>query len=138
MMTIMVGNDNGPGFIFGPGGVGSFAGSWTNSSDYRLKRNLTPIDPDSTLAALMRTKPWEYDRIENALAGRRFAGFIAHELQEEFPLLVHGEKDATRESFGEIEPDYQSVDYIAVAPYLTAALQAVVRRLEALETQRAK
>ncbi|WP_198390985.1 tail fiber domain-containing protein, partial [Burkholderia ubonensis] len=109
------------------------AGSWTQWSDYRLKCDFTSLDADDVLRRVMLLRPMEYSRREKALAGNRFPGFIAHEIQEQFPLVVRGTKDGTRIEAGEEIPDYQSVDYISLTAYLTAALQAAVNRIEALE-----
>jgi collagen type VII alpha len=60
------------------------ATSFTTSSDYRLKSNIQPISK-----SIDNLKPVEYD-----LSGNKHnMGFIAHEVQEEFPFLVEGEKD---------------------------------------------
>ncbi|WP_155122523.1 tail fiber domain-containing protein [Burkholderia ubonensis] len=132
-IAMLVDADAGPGFYFRSGGRGTYAGSWTQWSDYRLKCDFTSLDADDVLRRVMLLRPMEYSRREKALAGNRFPGFIAHEIQEQFPLVVRGTKDGTRVEAGEEIPDYQSVDYISLTAYLTAALQAAVIRIEALE-----
>ncbi|KVD57329.1 hypothetical protein WI87_19000 [Burkholderia ubonensis] len=132
-LGIMIDPDTAPGFYFRSGGRGTYAGSWTQWSDYRLKCDFTSLDADDVLRRVMLLRPMEYSRREKALAGNRFPGFIAHEIQEQFPLVVRGTKDGTRIEAGEEIPDYQSVDYISLTTYLTAALQAAVTRIEALE-----
>jgi hypothetical protein len=58
--------------------------SFISTSDYRLKTNVQPISK-----TIDNLKPVEYD-----LSGNKHdMGFIAHEVQEEFPFLVEGEKD---------------------------------------------
>ena len=58
--------------------------SFTSTSDYRLKSNIQPISK-----SIDNLKPVEYD-----LSGNKHnMGFLAHEVQEEFPFLVEGEKD---------------------------------------------
>ncbi|KVC60498.1 hypothetical protein WI73_04575 [Burkholderia ubonensis] len=132
-IAMLVDSDSGPGFYFRSGGRGTYAGSWTQWSDYRLKDNFSSLDVDDVLRRIMLLRPLEYSRREAALSGSRFPGFKAHEIQEQFPLIVRGTKDGTRIEAGEEIPDYQSVDYIALTTYLTAALQAAVIRIEALE-----
>jgi hypothetical protein len=60
------------------------ATSYNANSDYRLKLNIQPIT--KTIDDL---KPVEYDMS----GGVHSMGFIAHEVQQEFPFLVNGEKD---------------------------------------------
>jgi hypothetical protein len=50
-------------------------------------------------------------------------GFIAHELQKEFPFLVLGEKDG---------PEYQSVNYIGLIPLLVKEIQEQKKTLKSL------
>lgn len=140
MIGFLIGGDGGPGFQFYPGGSGTYAGSWGAASDYRLKTNLAGISSNAALDRLLRLNPLEYDRVEKTLSGKRFAGFLAHEAQVDFPYLVRGVKDGTRTQPGDhgfptTVPDYQSVDYIGFVPYLVAALKAVVIRIEALEAK---
>jgi len=55
---------------------------------------------------------------------------VAHEVQEVAPYCVTGEKDATDENG---EPVYQQLDYTAMVPLLTAALQEALAKIETLE-----
>ncbi|KVZ57506.1 hypothetical protein WL19_03315 [Burkholderia ubonensis] len=129
----MVDADLAPGFYFRSGGRGTYSGSWTQASDYRVKTNVEPMDGNAVLASIMALRPVEYNRVEDSFGNKRFPGFIAHEIQQQFPLIVTGQKDAMKEMAGEDVQDLQSVDYISYTAYLTAALQAAVRRIEALE-----
>jgi hypothetical protein len=103
----------------------------------------------------MKVRAAEFDRSDNPELHTRQPGFIAHELQEYFPLVVKGEKDAMRkvrklvgdttahapgeepdgyespQEVDEMEPDYQSVNYQAMTAYLTAALQALNNKVDA-------
>jgi hypothetical protein len=51
-------------------------------------------------------------------------GFVAHELQEQFPFLVHGEKD---------EELYQSVNYNGLIGLLVHEIKSLKDRISALE-----
>ncbi len=106
--------------------------SYNTSSDYRLKENVTPMK--SVLDRIMNSNPvdftWKIDKKDDH-------GFIAHEIQELFPTVVTGEKDAVDEE-GKIKP--QSVDYGKLTPFLVKAIQeqqAIIEdlkaRLEVLE-----
>jgi hypothetical protein len=146
---------NANSFMFYDGGNSTFAGSPTTFSDYRVKTNIESIRPDDVLARLMKVRPTEFDRTDNPDLHTRQPGFIAHELQEHFPLIVKGKKDAMRkvrklvgdttahapgeepegyespEEVDDMEPDYQSVNYQAMTAYLTAAVQALSNKLDA-------
>jgi hypothetical protein len=146
---------NANSFMFYDGGNSTFAGSPTTFSDYRVKTNIESLQPDDVLARLMKVRAAEFDRSDNPELHTRQPGFIAHELQEYFPLVVKGEKDAMRkvrklvgdttahapgeepdgyespQEVDEMEPDYQSVNYQAMTAYLTAALQALNNKVDA-------
>ena len=62
------------------------ATNFVSGSDYRLKTNIEPLLPSRTIDEL---KPVEYDISGNV----HDMGFIAHEVEEVLPFLVHGTKD---------------------------------------------
>ena len=83
-------------------------------SDHRLKkdlRNFTGMELVNRLQVY--DFAWKHD-------GSREFGFVAHELQEEIPYLVTGEKDAVDE---EGKPQIQRVNYAKLTPILLKALQ---------------
>lgn len=118
--------------FFNPNGqVGSIstngsATSYTTSSDYRLKENVTPVD--NPIGRLQAIQVHDFNFISDPTV--RVSGFIAHELAEVIPEAVIGEKDAVNED-GSIAP--QGVDQSKVVPLLVAALQNALARIEALE-----
>jgi len=89
--------------------------TYSTSSDYRLKDNITPFT--SALLKLNQLKPCNYTWKVN---DQEAQGFIAHELQEVVPAAVVGQKDEVDEQGN---PRYQGVDYSKVVPLLTAAIQ---------------
>jgi hypothetical protein len=94
------------------------AASYAASSDYRMKSNVQPLDADRTID---RLRPVEYD-----LSGAvHDMGFIAHEVQEEFPFLVVGEKD------GE---EIQRLNYNGFIALLVKEVQALKRALRKYHT----
>ena len=140
MLGFLIGSDSqatGPTFQFMQGGIGTYAGSWTQTSDHRVKKDFTSIDRADALSRIARLSPYEYARVESVYGDRRFAGFKAHEVQEEFPLQVTGEKDAVKVLTVDGEtsesPDLQAVDYIGLIPYIVAAVQALSLRVQELE-----
>ena len=84
------------------------------SSDYRLKSNVQPLTINRTVDVL---KPVEYDHI----TGHQM-GFIAHEVQTDYPFLVTGEKDGG---------DYQTVNYNGLIALLVKEIQDIKGRLDA-------
>jgi len=89
--------------------------SYNSASDYRLKKNVTPLA--AGLANINALTPVTYDWINSDESGE---GFIAHELQNVIPHAVTGEKDAVNED-GSIKP--QGIDTSFLVATLTAAIQ---------------
>jgi hypothetical protein len=103
------------------------ATSYVTSSDYRLKEDVQPMA--GALAKVAELKPCTYKWKSNGSAGE---GFIAHELAEVCPDAVSGEKDAVDEE-GNIKP--QGIDTSFLVATLTAAIQELTARVQALEAQ---
>ena len=115
---------------------------YSTSSDYRLKENVTPMSGATAQTKLL--KPCNFDWI----AGGNVNGFIAHELAEVVPEAVTGTKDAMRDEEYEVTaatdteaavmgtrsvPDLQGIDQSKLVPLLTATIQELIARIEALE-----
>jgi hypothetical protein len=94
---------------------GGTSTTYSTSSDYRLKENITPMT--GALQKVAQLKPCTYTWKVNGFEGQ---GFIAHELQEVVPDCVTGEKDAVD---ADGNPVYQGVDTSFLVATLTAALQ---------------
>jgi len=99
-----------------------FAGTFNVSSDYRIKSNIDRVN-----YTIDNLYPKTYF---NNISKKIDIGFIAHEVQEEFPFLVNGKKDEV-DSYG--NPIYQSVNYIGLISLLTNELKLTKKRLEDLE-----
>lgn len=134
-------------FQFYEWGNATFAGSLSQNSDYRIKRDVANIDTATAAASLRSVRPVEYTDNRAPPGSPRRAGMIAHELAEHLPLLVEGDKDAVRRAIrleGDATPyepgmepaDYippttveydepvlQNVNYVGAIPYLIAAWQ---------------
>lgn len=132
-------------FQFLEGGNAVFAGTLTQNSDYRIKRDVVGIEPAAAASSLRSVRPIEYQDSREPDDASRRAGVIAHELAESFPLLVEGAKDAVRRSVrleGDTtpyepgtepagytpptqvaydEPLLQNVNYVGLLPYVIAA-----------------
>jgi hypothetical protein len=141
------------------GGVGSIktsgsSTSYATSSDYRLKENLVPLT--DSIERVKALNVYRFNFIPDPTV--TVDGFLAHEVAESgaCPEAVSGEKDAMKmeeyeitppildENGVEVEPavmgeresesiDPQQIDQSKLVPLLTAALQAAIKRIEALE-----
>jgi hypothetical protein len=97
--------------------------TFTTTSDYRLKENVRPAT--NVLDRVAKLKPCLFNWKES---GSEELGFIAHELQEEFPHAVAGQKDAVETYLDDegneqtrIKP--QGIDTSFLVATLTAAIQ---------------
>lgn len=118
------------GFLVNGAGVGSISSngtstSYNTTSDYRLKKNVKPVE--NAAARLMELKPVNF---EWRSTGAKTDGFLAHEFDEVIPGGATGEKDATD---GDGKPIYQGIDQSKAVPLLVAALQEALTRIAALE-----
>ena len=116
--------------------------TYGTSSDYRLKENVTSISGATAQTKLL--KPCNFDWI----TGGNVNGFLAHELAEVVPEAVTGTKDAMCDEEYEVTaatdteaavmgtrsvPDMQGIDQAKLVPLLTATIQELIARIEALE-----
>ncbi|MEZ4992951.1 MAG: tail fiber domain-containing protein [Saprospiraceae bacterium] len=133
------GDTDGSGTTYGVFANGNLAytGTFSNVSDRKFKKNITSF---TALDRVMKLQPRSFDmkreefKRMNLAAGRQF-GFIAQELQEVFPELVHQQKNviATEVEQGKLsteEIDYLGVDYLTLVPILTQAMQEQQKMLE--------
>ena len=117
--------------------------SFSTSSDYRLKTDVQPMTGAADRVKLL--KPCNFEWIVD---GTRVDGFLAHEAQEVVPESVVGTKDAMRDEEYEVTPatdteaavmgtrsvpDLQGIDQSKLVPLLTATIQELIARIEALE-----
>ena len=128
LITFYGGSSGGPG-SFRCGDIFSDSSALTmslsNASDYRLKENVSSMEGSTT--KINALNPVNYNIIGQT---RVVEGFLAHELQEQFPNAVIGDKDALDVN-GDIDP--QMVDYTKVIPALVGAIKELTARIEALE-----
>lgn len=98
-----------------------------NISDYRLKENVVSIT--GAIDKIDQLNPVNFDWVRG---DGNDNGFLAHELKEILPMAVHGEKDEVDDNG---DPVYQSVNYMALIPILTAALKEANDKIKSLETR---
>lgn len=129
------------------------ATSYTTSSDYRLKENITPVQGAADIVKAMQPVTYTFKS-----DGSWHDGFLAHELQELHPRAVTGSKDAMKDEEYEVTPavldedgavvteavmgtrsvpEYQGVDYSKFTPIITAALQEALNKIDDLEAKNA-
>lgn len=87
-------------------------------SDYRIKEKITLLDNSYTVDNL---KPVKYF---NTKTNNEEVGFIAHEVQEVFPFLVHGEKDGEKT---------QTLNYIGLIGVLVKEIQELKKEVKNLK-----
>jgi predicted acyltransferase (DUF342 family) len=92
----------------------------TATSDYRVKQDVKTLDGTFTVDNL---HPVSY---YNTLSNNQDIGLIAHELQEHYPFLVHGNKD---------DIDYQSINYTGLIGLLISEIQQLKKRVAELENK---
>jgi len=96
-------------------------------SDYRVKSNIKPFT--GALDKLTNIDIYEFN-ITTSL--EKEIGVIAHELQEQIPYLVNGDKDALHSNG---TPKYQTVSYSKMVPILLAAIKELQDEVSALKSQ---
>ncbi len=96
------------------------ASSFTSTSDYRIKENVIPLDNSFVVDNLI---PVTYKNIKTE---KQDIGFIAHELQEQFPYLVTGIKDGEQ---------LQTVNYIGLIGLLVKEIQDLKKETKDLNKE---
>jgi hypothetical protein len=99
----------------------STATNFTTASDYRIKANVQSLIDTSFTVDLL--KPVTYI---NKKLNIQDIGFIAHEVQEQIPFLVTGEKD------GE---EFQTLNYTAIIGILTKEIQDLKREMKEMRSE---
>jgi hypothetical protein len=94
-----------------------------NVSDYRIKENVMPLSTSVGLPSLDALRPVLY---YNKLLHKHEYGFIAHEVQEIFPDLVVGVKDAEQ---------YQTINYTPMFALLVNEVKQMKREISELRKQ---
>lgn len=98
----------------------------TQTSDYRLKENITPIKDglDKALRLNVCSFNWKDGSVETV-------GFLAHEVQKIISGCVDGEKDEIDRETG--NPVYQSMNTTPIIAVLVSAIQNLNSKVEDLE-----
>jgi hypothetical protein len=91
-----------------------------NQSDYRIKENIIPLDGNFTVDNL---NPVHY---YNKLIDCSDIGFLAHEVQQEYPYLVNGEKDGN---------DYQCLKYTGMIGILVNEIKVLKKENSVMKVE---
>ncbi len=114
------------------------SGMQLSFSDDRLKKSIK--DLDNSLEKVVQLRPTQYqyktDTPFNLAKGNR-SGFMAQEMEEVFPQLVHSvrlpESLDTYEMAQSNTEEYKAIDYNSLIPILTKAIQELNEKVEAQE-----
>ena len=92
-------------------------------SDYRIKQNFQDINVADARFSVDRMRPVSYF---NTLTSRTDYGFVAHELQAEYPELVNGVND---------DPVMQSINYNSMLALLAKEIQTLKQQVRELQNR---
>ena len=102
------------------GGNFTATGNITAGSDYRIKKDITPLNTATYSVDNLNPVQFKFKQSD-----KESIGLIAHELQEHFPFLVEGTKDGK---------EIQSVNYIGLIGVLIKEIQELKHRVAKLES----
>ena len=108
----------------------TYTGTANQSSDRRLKTNITPLEKsiDKVMKLNGVTFNWDKTIAKNKNASTTLQyGFIAQEIEKVIPELVSEDSDG-----------YNTVNYIGVIPVLTQAMQEQQKEIEQLKDENKK
>ena len=100
--------------------AGITSASFNATSDYRIKQHVRDLDYSFNIDLL---HPVTYT---NTKTQKTDIGLIAHELQQHYPYLVTGEKDAD---------ELQTINYIGLIGILINEIQTIKTKLTSLQNQ---
>ena len=108
-----------PGDLFVDGNI-------VNPSDINLKRNINPITIDTT-DKIMNLKPTSFT-FKDDLNNNTHYGFIAQELENEYPELIHSKPDS---KYSKIK----AVNYLEIIPLLVNKIQLMQQEIDVLKSR---
>ena len=126
----IVNNSSTTVFAVFDGGNAQLSGTLTQSSDQRLKTNITSLDASSTLAALTQLNPVTFNWIDTSQGSTPQIGFIAQQVQQIFPNLVSTSTPTPLTPNGTL-----GVNYIGFVAPIIEAIKALVTEVNNFATQ---
>lgn len=141
-LTITAVNTTIVGDLIVTGSITAGSGGCCTPSDSRIKQNVTLTSASSDLKAILKLP----DRVsfrytdgylskDSSVKQVQYEGFIAQELEKDFPQLVHTREMDTTLSNGEIVKHLKAVHYDRMVPYLVGAIKALQMEIEELKTR---
>jgi hypothetical protein len=115
-------NENDVGHFTNINGVVEFR----PASDYRLKRNIQNLDKNLMKSKILRLRPLSYTD-KNSI--KTFSGFLAHEIAQEFPHMVTGDRDRVS---NEGKPLYQTVNFQNLYAPIVSTIQKLSSEIDIL------
>ena len=115
--ALRIRQSSGVPFLLNTNGV--IDGDFNDTSDIALKKNIK--DLSDTLQGVKGLKPSEFKWKDELRGDKIKIGFIAQDVEKQFPELVNGE-DGTK-----------SINTIGLVSVLTKTVQDLIKRIEALE-----
>lgn len=112
--------------VVGSVSVNTTSTSFNNTSDYRIKEQITPLENALERISLLEPIRFAYKLEPDKIVD----GFLAHNAAKAVPEAVTGEKDAVDENG---DPIHQMLDQTKMIPLLTAAVKELTKRVKKLE-----
>jgi len=100
-------------------------GSIINPSDINLKKNISPINID-TIDKLMNLKPTSFTFKDDS-SNKIHYGFIAQELENEYPELIQTKPDNTYSKI-------KAINYLEIIPLLVNKIQLMQQEIDMLKS----
>lgn len=99
------------------------ASSWSSTSDERLKKNISTIEPDAALDLVTQMKPVTFNYLEDSVTEGSRYGLIAQDLESVIPDLVTSCNG------------HLAISYTELIPILIGAVKELQKELYDIKTQ---
>ena len=123
----VVNNSSTTAFAVYDNGNATYLGSIFQTSDQRLKTDITSLDASSSLSAIEALNPVSYFRIDQPGTGENL-GFLAQQVQQIFPQLVSTTSPTALTPDGTLTLNYEGL----ISP-IVSAIQALSTELTSIE-----
>lgn len=141
-LTITSVNTTIVGDLIVTGTITAGSGGCCTPSDARVKENVTVTSAESDLESVLKMPDRVSFRYTDAYLAKdsfvkpvQYEGFIAQELEKEFPQLVHTRTMDTVLGNGETVTELKAIHYDRMVPYLVGAIKALQKEIEALKVK---
>jgi trimeric autotransporter adhesin len=138
----VLGKNDGSGIYCQTSGTGTCGGSvnWSNLSDSRLKKNVQNLSRTTQgLSAVLKLRPVTYDWKDVNSNPKQQIGFIAQEVEEVFPQIVHTSVDSKtikmQDGSSETILNPKSMTYGELVVPIVAAIQELSANISSFAEQ---